>query len=258
VRYKRAEGPRIQSGEECAAPDCHEMLGLEAHHIFSRGQMGKTDWVLDTETGEVIPNIAWLCSFHHREVTENRARIYYDSYGEKWEYRWHELQGQDTSLRTWPNYRYEVAWHDVGPLNGVLASVPLAALSDSDGSLSEGGDSVTEPPGPLGARKLAGSGADARESSSSENDHDCSAECITCGTPITRKRRKKSESKGRRKSWAIWVPKDVEDGAEALDNYMAAVRVLVGPEMGYDDKTPDYYFICAALASFIQSEARAA
>lgn len=73
-------GPPIPVSLVCVVPGCAN-LTQDQHHLFRRTLLGKpSDWVevRSMQTGKVLatlPNIAGICREHHRQVTENKARI---------------------------------------------------------------------------------------------------------------------------------------------------------------------------------------
>lgn len=75
----------------CSAPRCVKRA-TERHHIWSRAQLGEpADYVRDVDTGEVLPNIAPVCSEHHKDLSGrlggHRARIVWNE--ERRVFEWH-------------------------------------------------------------------------------------------------------------------------------------------------------------------------
>lgn len=94
----------------CAHPQCAQASGLENHHLWRRSfgpgfrnawgvSMAVTteydDGTSETEEREV-PNRVHLCNRHHIAVTENRARITYDT--STGTFRWSDLGGYGDGL----------------------------------------------------------------------------------------------------------------------------------------------------------------
>ena len=92
------EGPPVEISLICVVPGCSNPTD-DQHHLFRRTLLGKpADWVeiRSLEDGAVIatlPNVAGICRPHHDEVTENRARVGWDTDTRLW--LWDTMDGED-------------------------------------------------------------------------------------------------------------------------------------------------------------------
>lgn len=83
------EGPPVPVSLICVAPGCTNPT-QDAHHLIRRSLVGKpTDWIelRDVDTGEAvakIENVAGICREHHRQITDNEARIGWETKTRLW------------------------------------------------------------------------------------------------------------------------------------------------------------------------------
>ena len=89
----------------CAHPHCAQASGLDNHHLWRRsfGKGFREAWwvsveqVIEYDDGssenvtQVVPNRVHLCNRHHLAITDNRARITWDSVSEC--FRWTDIHG---------------------------------------------------------------------------------------------------------------------------------------------------------------------
>jgi hypothetical protein len=273
----------------CCEPGCGKPA-TEEHHAVpkwrSRGWKER-DWAY---LYGILTQIKFpACLESHKKLTDNEARLWCDEFGPEW--RWQVSIGEGNYEDI--EYIEVPSVGQAGTLLGCSEVQALPALSDSDveatddakaaeymfekhgvpvvteAALSEG-DRDFRPEGPpSGAFFSAGVSSPSESAALSEGDphpspsesaedHDCEAVC-TCGEKLTRRRRKKSEqvNNKRRRTFSVWIPADIEDGAETLDGLVDALREVIGPQLGYDEKTPDYYLLVAGLYAYLQ-EAKAA
>lgn len=108
-RYVHSDGPRYDPGYECASPRC-DRRAAHRHHLRRRGRdgiSGGSDWLLDTETGDVLPATCGVCAPCHRKLTGgiggHRAKILYVADPDR-RLHWLERDGDD-----WESLG-EIAW----------------------------------------------------------------------------------------------------------------------------------------------------
>ena len=73
---KPVEGAGYVANSICATPGCQNVAS-ERHHCWRRSFLGGDFWYVELPDGAVVGNIVFLCNAHHRQITENRARISY-------------------------------------------------------------------------------------------------------------------------------------------------------------------------------------
>jgi hypothetical protein len=79
-------GPDYEPEDVCSHPFCEEKFfdvdgyRLEKHHLWPRSFLRNqpTTWV-KLPNGRIVGNIVYLCREHHRQITENIARIEWDN-----------------------------------------------------------------------------------------------------------------------------------------------------------------------------------
>lgn len=217
--YKGLDGPGYESyrvGPLCSVPGCGRPAD-HSHHIVRRSELGGPFLWVQMPSGEQVGNLTGLCWRHHNEVTENKARITFE-----------------TAIS--PCF----FWTDSTITNEPLTpQPPIKEESETDHQVAES----TSPTVELGIGHVLAVGHD-RET------------CPTCKRPMPRpKIDTPKEDKKPRGTWAVAVPLDErENGADTLDDLLDAARDKldkVGISYG-DGSQVKFYPLTTALGLFIQ------
>lgn len=97
VKGVKQKLPKPDGPIRCEHPQC-ERYATDRHHIWRRSFLaGAYDFVC-LWNGEIVRNITFLCSEHHRQITENKAKISYTEIGTRG-FLWYDYEGSG-------NFRY--------------------------------------------------------------------------------------------------------------------------------------------------------
>jgi hypothetical protein len=91
--------PRYRVGPMCSMPSCSRWVD-DVHHVVRRSFIGgDVAWVKIGET--IIGNLSGLCRRHHQAITDNQAKILFNS--ETSEYQWVECETGENLGRLHPH-----------------------------------------------------------------------------------------------------------------------------------------------------------
>jgi hypothetical protein len=216
-RSEGIDGPAYETNLICPVPGCDASRALERHHLWRRSDIGGDKWWVKTSDGKIHGNCVKFCSFHHRELTDNIAKITY-------------VDG-------------EFFWHDIlSPIQLLLWQPPqLDAYLDHERPEESDDDADLRLVEKLGAAHVLAPG------------HQPDV-CPTCLRKLPQPKSEKPEEKKVRKTWSVAVPLDQwEDGAQVIDTLLDEAHVelnRLGLPFG-EGRIVKYYILAAALGMFV-------
>jgi hypothetical protein len=218
-RSEGIDGPHYPLNSTCVTPGCTETRSLHRHHLWRKSDVIGDKWWVRTKDGALHGNCVRVCGFHHRDLTDNIARIAY-----------HEGQFYWKDVLTEPLL---LDWQPPGEALYMQLSAPENGKADDPDLL------LTER---LGASHVLVEGHDPEV-------------CPTCLRKLPRPKDESApEAKKLRKTWSVAVPLDRwEDGANVLDTLLDEAHVemnRIGLPYG-EGKTVKYYILSTALGLFV-------
>jgi hypothetical protein len=77
-RIEAIDGPRYSLNVICPVPGCNDSRSLQRHHLWRKSDVIGDRWWVKTSDDKLHGNCVKVCRFHHREITDNIARIAYE------------------------------------------------------------------------------------------------------------------------------------------------------------------------------------
>jgi len=218
-RSEGIDGPHYTLNLVCVVPGCGETRSLHRHHLWRKSDVIGDKWWVRTKDGLLHGNCVRVCGHHHRELTDNVARIAYRE-GMFW---WKDAILDPMMLN----------WQPPGEALYEELSAPENGKGDDPDLL------LTER---LGASHVLLEG------------HDPDV-CPTCLRKLPKPKDESApEVKKVRKTWSVAVPLDRwEDGADVIDELLTAAHEELnkyGLPYG-EGKKVKYYILTAALGMFV-------
>ena len=218
-RSEGVDGPHYPLNIICVAPGCTDTRTLQRHHLWRKSDVIGDKWWVRTKDGLLHGNCVKVCGFHHRELTDNIARVAYHEGA----FYWKDVLGEPLLLD----------WQPPGEaLYEELSASELPKQEDPDLLLVER----------LGASHVLAEGHDPEV-------------CPTCLRRLPRPKDESAvETKKVRKTWSVAVPLDRwEDGADVIDELLAAAHEELSKHgLPYGEgKKVKYFILTAALGMFV-------